>query len=127
MLLSPSAEPEIAWRAVVEATRSLYIGGVTLLVGSDPANLGTWYGPSVHREMELLVDQVGMQPIEALQAATSGPADAFRLFDRGHITPGLRADLVLVRGNPAVRIKDSRKIAGVWKAGIPLKEEWLYQ
>ena len=127
LLLSPSAEAEIAWKMIVAATRSLYDGDVRLLAGTDPANLGTWYGPSMHREMELLVDQVGMQPVEVLTAATSAVADSFRLYDRGYITPGLRADMFLVQGNPTVRIKDSRKIARVWKAGTALQSDWLYE
>jgi imidazolonepropionase-like amidohydrolase len=70
----------------------------------------------MHREMEMLVD-AGLSPIEALRAATSAPADAFRLKDRGRIKEGLRADLVLVNGDPGVDITSTRDILRVWKLG----------
>ncbi len=121
VLLNPSGRPDVAFRTMIEAARSLYDGGVILLAGTDPANLGTWYGASVHRELELFVHAVGMTPVEALRAATSAAADAFRLYDRGRIATGLRADLVLLDGNPTVNILDTRKLAGVWKGGVRLQ------
>jgi imidazolonepropionase-like amidohydrolase len=55
-----------------------------------------------------------------LIAATSAPAGAFHLSDRGVIAPGKRADLLLVNGDPARDIKATRDIAGVWKEGVAL-------
>jgi len=56
--------------------------------------------------------------IEALRSATSVPARTFGLTDRGRITAGLRADLVLVNGDPTTDILATRDIAGVWKRGV---------
>ncbi len=120
MLLHPSGQPGKAFHTLIEAGRSLYQGGVTLLVGTDSPNLGTWYGPSMHRELEILVRHVGMSPVEALRAATAATARAFRLDDRGVIAPGQRADLLLVDGNPTVDILATRRIEAVWKGGIRL-------
>lgn len=39
---------------------------------------------------------LGMPPMQALQAATINPARRLRLYDRGAIAPGKRADLLLV-------------------------------
>jgi adenine deaminase len=39
---------------------------------------------------------LGMMPMQALQATTINPARRLRLFDRGFIGPGRRADLLLV-------------------------------
>ena len=72
--------------------------------------------------MELLV-RAGLRPAEALASATSVPARAFRLADRGRIAPGMRADLLLVRGDPTADIKATRNIVGVWKQGIKLDRE----
>ncbi|HEX8361187.1 MAG TPA: CIA30 family protein [Longimicrobium sp.] len=103
--------------AVPHATvRQLKTAGVPILAGSDAPNPGTAYGAALHRELELLVD-AGLTPIEALRSATSVPAEAFRLRDRGRIAPGLRADLVLVDGDPTRDITATRAIAGVWKGG----------
>ncbi|MGD0637846.1 MAG: amidohydrolase family protein [Nitrososphaerales archaeon] len=89
---------------------------VPILAGTDSPNPGTTYGASMHRELELLVG-AGMQPTEALGSATSVPAASFGLNDRGRILPGARADMLMVRGNPTERIKDTRNIVSVWKLG----------
>jgi len=98
------------------AVAGLHAAGVPILAGTDTPNLGTAWGVSMHREMEMLVD-VGLTPIEALRAATSVPADAFRLKDRGRIKTGLRADLILVSGDPEIDITTTRDIVRVWKLG----------
>ena len=64
-----------------------------------------------------------MKPVDILAGATSVPAEVFGLKDRGRIAPGLRADLLLVRGNPAEDVKAARDIVGVWKTGRRLDRE----
>ena len=51
-------------------------------------------------------------------ADTSVPARVFGLKDPGRIRSGMRADLVLVEGDPTRDIRATRKIAAVWKRGI---------
>ena len=86
-----------------EAVRQLVRAGVPILAGTDAPGPGSTYGASVHGELELLVG-AGLTPVQALTAATSAPARAFRLADRGMIAPGKRADLVLVDGDPTTDI-----------------------
>jgi imidazolonepropionase-like amidohydrolase len=108
-------------RQLYDAVAGLHRSGVRILAGTDAANWGM--SPVfLHRELELLV-AAGLTPAQALAAATSAPADAFRLGDRGRIRPGLRADLVLVTGDPTRDITDTRGIVAVWKEGIPLGRE----
>ena len=102
--------------------RQLRAAGVPILAGSDAPNPGTAYGAALHGELELLV-RAGLTPLEALRAATSTPARVFRLADRGRIAPGLRADLVLVEGDPTRDITATRAIAGVWKGGEAIDRE----
>src|SRR6185503_3260341 len=83
----------------LDAARRLQAAGVPVLAGTDAPNPGTAHGPSIHRELELLV-RAGLAPVDALRAATSVSAKAFSLADRGRIARGLRADLVLVNGDP---------------------------
>ena len=97
-------------------TRALHQAGVTILAGSDAPNPGTTYGASVHRELELLV-RAGLTPLEALRAATAAPADAFGLNDRGRVAAGLKADLVLVRGDATADVRAARQIEAIWKDG----------
>jgi imidazolonepropionase-like amidohydrolase len=98
------------------AVSALHAANVPVLAGTDAPNPGTAHGVSIHRELELLV-QAGLTPTEALRSATSVPANVFGLTDRGRIAPGLRADLVLVKGDPAQDILATRDIVSVWKTG----------
>ncbi len=95
----------------------LAAAGVPILAGSDAPNPGTAHGASIHREMELLV-QAGLTPEQALAAATSAPARAFKLADRGRIAPGMRADMILVAGDPLKDITDTRNLVRIWKGGV---------
>jgi imidazolonepropionase-like amidohydrolase len=100
-------------------TRLFKKNKLLVLAGTDAPNPGTAYGASLHQELELLV-QCGFSPAEALNAATALPAKVFGLADRGRIVKGLRADLLLVEGDPLVNIKDTRRIVGIWKEGVEL-------
>ena len=115
----PSRSPDIhaSYTVTEEALRQLKAAQVPILAGTDASMPGTAHGVSLHRELELLV-QAGLTTLEALTAATSVPARAFGLHDRGRIAPGLRADLVLVEGDPSQDILATRRIRGVWKRGM---------
>jgi imidazolonepropionase-like amidohydrolase len=101
----------------MENVRRLHRAGVTILAGDDAASSLAAIGVSLHGELELLT-LAGLSPAEALRAATGGPADAFRLADRGRIARGARADLVLVNGNPLEDIRLTRAIDRVFKNGF---------
>ena len=101
------------------AVRQMRRAGVPILAGTDSPAPGSSNGASLHQELELLVKAV-LSPTEALAAATSVPARIFGLKDRGRIAPGLRADLLLVRGDPTRDITATRDIVAVWKAGVAM-------
>ena len=108
--------------AALETVRQLRAAGVPILAGTDAPNPGTAHGVSMHRELELLV-QAGLTPVEALRSATSIPARTFALADRGRIATGLRADFVLVNGDPTTNILATRDIAAVWKRGVTIDRD----
>lgn len=96
--------------------------GVPVVAGTDTNDTaGVPFQPdggtSLHHELELLVD-AGLSTAEALRAATSRAARAFGLTDRGAVAPGLRADLVLLDGDPLADIRATRNIRRVWRAGV---------
>jgi imidazolonepropionase-like amidohydrolase len=95
---------------------ALQAAGVPVLAGTDNGNPGVAAGSSLHGELELLV-RAGLTPVQALQAATSAPARAFGLADRGRIAPGLRADLLVVDGDPTKDITATRNIWAIFKRG----------
>ena len=123
LLRDGAADDVAARREVLVATLGqLVTAHAPILAGTDAPNPGTTHGASLHRELEWLV-ALGMSPIDALTAATSAPARAFGLRDRGRVVPGLRADLVLVDGDPTTDIRRTRAIVGVWKRGVAVDRE----
>ncbi|MFI7054296.1 amidohydrolase family protein [Streptosporangium canum] len=101
----------------VGALRALRRAGVPLLAGTDATPFAPAHGAGMHRELHLLTE-AGLSPREALAAATSLPARHFGLSDRGRIAPGLRADLVLVEGDPTRDITAIAAITDVWRRGV---------
>jgi imidazolonepropionase-like amidohydrolase len=120
LMAKPDPSQTKICKSTDDAIHQLITSRVPLLVGTDAPTPGTTYGASAHGEMTLLV-QDGLTPIQALAAATSVPARMFRLEDRGRIREGLRADLVLVRGDPTTNIFATRQIVEVWKKGVPVQ------
>jgi imidazolonepropionase-like amidohydrolase len=110
-----AANPAMLANAV-ESVRRLHAAGVPILAGTDAPNPNTAHGVSMHEEIARLA-AAGLDGSAALAAATSAPARAFGLTDRGRIAPGLRADLVLVEGDPRQDIRATRAIATIWKNG----------
>jgi len=96
----------------------LHEANVPLLAGSDAVGpAGVLPGSSLHEELSLLV-RAGLTPYEALRTATVNAAaylDAEREF--GRIAAGLRADLLLLTGNPLDDIDQVRTRVGVMKRG----------
>lgn len=90
--------------------------GITIVAGTDAPNPGTVAGIGLLVELELLV-RSGLTPTQALVSATSAPCQAYGLLDRGRIAPGLRADLVLVSGDPTQDVTVLRRPTGTWKLG----------
>ncbi|WP_433825928.1 amidohydrolase family protein [Actinoplanes sp. CA-015351] len=113
--------PQGSLTDVLASVKALHDAGVDILVGTDasvalPFLGGLAHGASVHHELQYLV-QAGLTPVEALRAATSVPAHRFGLDDRGRIAPGLRADLLLVDGDPTTLISDTLNTRAVWRRG----------
>ncbi len=110
-------EPKLDYANAEAAVKLLRAAHVPILAGTDAGNPGTAHGIALHRELELLV-HAGLTPGEALAAATSTPARLFSLTDRGTLSVGKRADLLLVDGDPTSDITATRAIDGVWKGGV---------
>jgi hypothetical protein len=58
--------------------KELSSNGVPVLAGTELGSLLIYPGFSVHDELQGLVDQVGLMPVEALRAATVAPAQFSR-------------------------------------------------
>jgi imidazolonepropionase-like amidohydrolase len=117
LLEMAAAESKVSCDAAPQALRQLVAAKVPVLAGTDAPAPGLAYGASLHKELEHLVN-AGLTPTAALAAATSAISRAFRLNDRGRIRTGLRADLLLVDGDPTKQIRDTRNVAAIWKRGV---------
>ena len=62
----------------------------------------------------------GLDAVTAIQMATINAAQCFRLYDRGAIAPGKRADIVLLEDLKAFRVRK------VWTAGVLTAEDGNY-
>lgn len=103
-----------AWPIVLKHLREMREAGVRLMAGADVAVLNVFPGSSLHEELRLLVDSVGMSPLEALASATRKPAEWLGLADSvGTIAPGKVADLVLLDADPLAGIANTRRISAV--------------
>ena len=102
----------------IEFERAFVAAGGRLLAGADPTGWGgVIAGFGDQREIELLVE-AGFLPETAIEIATSNGARFLGERDRGRIEPGMRADLLVVDGNPAIKIRDVRNVETVCKDGV---------
>jgi imidazolonepropionase-like amidohydrolase len=109
--VAPRYKPIMA--SAEKITKALYDAGVPVVAGTDMG----FPGYSVARELELYVE-AGLSPLQALQTATIIPAQVMKLDKvTGRIAPGLRADLVIVEGDPLAWIRDIRNVRTVVKDG----------
>jgi imidazolonepropionase-like amidohydrolase len=100
-----------------EIVKAMQRRAVRLLAGSDGPDPMVVPGFSLHRELELLVEN-GLTPIQALQTATLNPAQFLGMGEKyGTVEKGRIADLVLLDENPLTDIRNTSKIAGVMVEG----------
>lgn len=114
-LVPPKGE-EGAYRealpAMLALLKALHDAGVTIIPGTD-----SMPGYELHHELELYV-RAGIPPPEVLRMATLTSALVVGANgERGVIAPGKLADLILVDGDPSVRIGDIDHIDLVMKGG----------
>jgi hypothetical protein len=92
--------------------------GITIPVGTGVGNPFIVPGASPHQELEILLRDVGMSPLEALRTATLNPARVFGLADSlGAVVAGMRTELVLLHANPIDDTRNTRTITGVVLGG----------
>jgi imidazolonepropionase-like amidohydrolase len=97
--------------------RKVWDAGVPVVMGTDAGNIGTLHGPSVFREMELMV-QAGLTPLQVLRSATVNGARAMGLErEAGTLAAGKLADLVVLEADPLADVQNMSRIHRVIKDG----------
>jgi len=107
--------------ALANIHRRAHAAGITLLAGSEAGFSVTPYGDWHARELELMVDLLGMSPMAAIHAATRNNAAAFGWAGEvGTLERGARADILIVDGDPLADISvlaDPQKISTILQDG----------
>jgi hypothetical protein len=94
------------------------------LAASGAPAMGTMPGISMHTELEMLV-RLGLSPREALAAATNNYAEQFHWSELGQITPGRRADILILDADPIINIWNARRISTLLVDGNQIDRESL--
>jgi imidazolonepropionase-like amidohydrolase len=105
---------EASHQAHLESIRRAFQAGVKIALGTDFAGpVGVAHGENAV-ELEILVEQVGMSPMEAIASATRIGAEALGLEDEiGTLSPGKQADLLIVDGDPSRDVGILRQKAAI--------------
>lgn len=97
--------------------KALHDAGISIGLGADSgANPLRIPGFAEHRELQLLC-AAGIDPIKVITIATRDSAALLGLTDRGTITSGHLADLVVLDADPSEDIANTERIRAVWHRG----------
>jgi imidazolonepropionase len=105
---------EFSTRSPYPDARALVDAGVTVALASD-CNPGSCYTSSMPLCVALAVREMHLTPAEALWSATMGGARALGRDDVGRLSPGSRADLVVLDAPSYVHL--------AYRPGVPLVAE----
>jgi imidazolonepropionase-like amidohydrolase/Tol biopolymer transport system component len=91
--------------------------GIKIHAGTDALMVGTFFGASLHWELEHLVE-AGLKPLDVLRMATEEAAAAVGAGEYlGTLAPGKLGDLVLLDADPLENIRNTQAIWRVVKGG----------
>jgi imidazolonepropionase-like amidohydrolase len=114
-LVVPKGEEQAyreAFPSMLRLLKALHEAGVTIIPGTD-----SLAGYTLLHELELYV-RAGIAPAEVLRMATLTSARVIGVdSQRGVIAPGKLADMILIDGDPTIRMADIHKTAVVIKGG----------
>lgn len=118
-----AAEAFVALRK--DLIKALHEAEAGLLLGSDAPQVFNVPGFSIHHEIAIMA-AAGLSPYEVLRTGTVNPARFFgQEDDFGQVAAGMRAELVLLRGNPLDDLEHLRDPRGVMVHGRWLDQETL--
>ncbi|MFF0221636.1 amidohydrolase family protein [Streptomyces sp. NPDC004629] len=100
---------------MAEVIQEMRGAGVRFIAGTDAGVPGARFGDYVG--MLEFFASLGFRNAEILDMATVNAAHALGLRDTGVVAPGMRADLVVVDGNPLTELDALRRVRYVFAAG----------
>jgi imidazolonepropionase-like amidohydrolase len=111
-----------------ESVRRYYQAGGLIAMGTDAGTPFNFHGANA-LELGYMVD-IGISPSDAMVISTRNAADLVSLEDRGVIAAGMKADLLVVDGNPAediTRVAETANHRLVMKGGIVARNRETHQ
>jgi imidazolonepropionase-like amidohydrolase len=114
--------------------------GVMLMAGTDSGQLGVPYGAWHARELEHMMNYLGMSSMEAIRAGTINSAFTLGMQNRiGTVEAGKLADILVVDGDPLTDIQvlqDPLRLKAILKDGVvvdtktplpePVRQSWEF-
>jgi imidazolonepropionase-like amidohydrolase len=111
--------------AISAAVSRMIAAGVRIVPGSDAGMPGVFHGQALHQEL-IALERAGMPRSEILDRATRVAAEeVLSITGRSRIVRDSAPDLVLVDGNPLLRLGDLARVVAVWKGGRRVPEALL--
>jgi len=111
--ITPMRRPTLARKF-----QQLRESGVRLLIGTDSGIPMKFHSQSTWNELDVWVNKLGVDPMEAIRAATYWPAVAMKADkDSGAVAEGKYADIIAVRGDVLRYINLLQRVDVVVKRG----------
>ena len=115
--ITPNRRPTLARKF-----QQLKESGVVLLIGTDSGIPMKFHSQSTWNELDIWVNKLGVDPMEAIRAATYWPAVAMKVDkDVGTVSEGKYADIIAVRGDVLRYISLLQRVDLVIKRGVRYK------
>ncbi len=93
--ITPNRKPTLKHKI-----QQLKEAGVVLLVGTDSGIPRNFHSQTTWRELDVLVNDIGLDPLETIKGATYWPSVLLGVSDRvGTVEKGKDADIIAVRGD----------------------------
>jgi imidazolonepropionase-like amidohydrolase len=99
------------------AIRDMLARGCRFLASTDCGIPGVPHN-ALAGGLQVMAELAQLPPVRVLRMATSDSAAILGLADRGRLAPGLRADLLVVAGDPTVDLSALERVRAVFKAGV---------
>jgi imidazolonepropionase-like amidohydrolase len=113
------SKKKAALETAMRNLKKLADADVVIVLGSDSgAQPVRAQGFSEHLELQLMVE-AGLTPMQAIVAATNNGAKLLQVNKQcGALKTNMKADFIVLDGDPLSDIKQTRNIVAVWKNGV---------
>ena len=105
-----------------EILRDMWHRGVKFVTGMDSGMTNAHFDDFAYIP-EVMVNSMGISPMEAITCATKTSSECLgRDNEIGTITPGKSADVLIINGDPSVKIEDLHNVDTIVARGSVVKE-----